>query len=266
MLFVVLIYHPANKTPPVFHGAWELPVDQVATIEQGQLSLFRLCLLGLYGVSALSPQDAWAVGYYYPEGQVQAHPLTLQWDGRAWTVSPSSVYAGTLSAVVAISPTDVWAVGSEEEAALTMHYDGTSWSQMPVERVRETESLDAVAAASPNEVWTVGSVHATDSGNEYLVVRWDGKSWTRVTLPFPSAEGYLTGVAATSTRDVWITGFRRISTPSSAVVSVAFHWDGKSWTDLANPQLWLDQWFEAVVAISNKEIWAVGGGSTYSKG
>jgi hypothetical protein len=73
-------------------------------------------LASLYGVADFGPANAWAVG----QGK-DARPLAEHWDGTAWSVVPVPVPAvpsGTafanavLSKISAVSPTDIWAVGT----------------------------------------------------------------------------------------------------------------------------------------------------------
>lgn len=67
----------------------------------------------LYGVSATSASDAWAVGYYDISTN-QDRSLVLHWDGSAWTQVPSpnpATLTNELYGVSAISANDVWAVG-----------------------------------------------------------------------------------------------------------------------------------------------------------
>ena len=62
-----------------------------------------------------------------------ARPLIEHWDGMTWSVVPgpttSTSFLG-LNGVVAISPTNVWAVGNKGSASrpLILHYNGTKWS------------------------------------------------------------------------------------------------------------------------------------------
>lgn len=59
----------------------------------------------LYGVAAVSPADAWAVG----DGGGLA--LIGRWDGSSWNVFPSPNVTGRLLATTAITACDAWAVG-----------------------------------------------------------------------------------------------------------------------------------------------------------
>jgi hypothetical protein len=93
--------------------------------------------INLYGVSADSATDAWAVGNY--GGSTAFEPLTLHWNGTAWKVAKSPAPSGTtntqLLGVSADSATDAWAVGDENSPGLyktlTLHWNGTAWKQVP---------------------------------------------------------------------------------------------------------------------------------------
>jgi hypothetical protein len=72
----------------------------------------------LYGVAAVSPSDAWAVG---DSGGLA---LIGRWNGSSWSAFPSPNVAARLFAVTAISSCDVWAVGQryvEPVGFLTLH-------------------------------------------------------------------------------------------------------------------------------------------------
>jgi hypothetical protein len=59
----------------------------------------------LYGVAAVSPGGAWAVG------DSGALALIGRWNGSSWSAFPSPNIAGRLYAATAITACDVWAVG-----------------------------------------------------------------------------------------------------------------------------------------------------------
>jgi hypothetical protein len=92
----------------------------------------------LYGVSANSATDVWAVGVENldaPRTTALGDVLILHWNGVKWKrVTPSSGTAGVLHGVKAVTSSDVWAVGEQEEQGqirtLIEHYDGVSWHPM----------------------------------------------------------------------------------------------------------------------------------------
>src|SRR5947207_9216127 len=139
----------------------------------------------LEDVSADSATDAWAVGEYQTASGYD-RTLVEHWDGVTWTVVPSPnpgpLYS-FLADVVALSPTDVWAVGVQAgvSTSLTLieHWDGTSWTVVPSVNVGNGENdLFGVGAIGADDVWAVGHQFATHGS--LLVERWDGTAWTRV--------------------------------------------------------------------------------------
>jgi hypothetical protein len=78
----------------------------------------------LRGVTALSANDVWAVGFYYT-GHIY-ETLVEHWDGTSWSVvySPNSgSHDNDLSGVAAVSSSDVWAVGRTSYQTLTERYN-----------------------------------------------------------------------------------------------------------------------------------------------
>jgi hypothetical protein len=85
----------------------------------------------LWGVSASSPTNAWAVGYTNPNG-CYCGIAAFHWNGTAWTAvstpNPSAGFLDALLGVVAISPSDAWAVGTTDwGGTLIEHWNGKSW-------------------------------------------------------------------------------------------------------------------------------------------
>ena len=81
----------------------------------------------LLAVTAISNNDAWAVGY---AGNSRVnHTLTQHWDGTSWRIVPSFSSSGSdaFSAVTAISKSDVWAVGATNGQPLIEHWNGNRW-------------------------------------------------------------------------------------------------------------------------------------------
>ncbi|MCX5366580.1 hypothetical protein OG864_48680 [Streptomyces sp. NBC_00124] len=91
---------------------------------------------GLNQVEEVAPNDVWITGMDYDTGQ----SLAVHWDGRQWTRTPTPVFpdSAVLFDIAARTPTDVWAVGwsrdtdKQRPAGLALHWDGTSWTQVPL--------------------------------------------------------------------------------------------------------------------------------------
>lgn len=122
----------------------------------------------LYGVSALAPNDVWAVGSYSANLGETYLPLFLHWNGTQWLHVPGPEFPdySVLRAVYAIAPNDVWAVGTNATCnfcsfqTLTMHWDGTSWTRASSPNgFRDDSKLLGVTAAGPGDMWAVGTTN-----------------------------------------------------------------------------------------------------------
>ena len=203
----------------------------------------------LEAVSALAPDDVWAVG-----NTATGHSggsLVEHWDGSSWSVvqapspPPDTLTADaypSLSAVDAVSPTDVWATGQTENVApvgqsntVALHWDGSSWTRTPTPDVAAQDGdfghLLGVAAVASDDVWAVGI--AADQpgtfggGDRALIEHWDGQRWiVSETLP---ADSRLVSVVGLSPDEAWAVG----STGHSGTFEpLVLRWDGTRWEEV----------------------------------
>jgi hypothetical protein len=212
----------------------------------------------LFGVTAVSANDVWAVGQ---AGNVRA--LSEHWDGQAWTpVDVPSKRRGHLLAASAVSSHDVWGVGVRvggqgEDRTLTDHWDGSAWTQVPSVDQQAHGFLASVAAIAPDDVWAVGF-----GGLGAMAEHWNGTKWTLASVPRPdSTNSTLNGVAAAGPNDVWAVG--NGSTDTNHARTLIEHWDGSSWTIVNSPnRVGMANTLEGVVVVSPNDVWAVGWSGT----
>ncbi|MEV6981362.1 hypothetical protein AB0M95_08910 [Sphaerisporangium sp. NPDC051017] len=114
---------------------------------------------------------------------------------------------GSLSDVVGLSATDIWAVGQEDvweawqNRSVITHWDGSAWTEFDIRNdASGAGHLRSVAAPSPREIWAVGDGH---DGLPY-VVRGDGSAFDRVSVPEFGSRDWLGGVAAVPGRTVTV--------------------------------------------------------------
>jgi hypothetical protein len=189
--------------------------------------------------------------------------------GQEWgvNVSPSPAGGSQLEGVSAISSKDVWTVGEVFSGTLlSEHWDGTAWSQVstPNPGPPGGENLFAVSGVASNDVWAVGYYNDSNGVTSPLILHWDGTSWTQSTVPVQAGHVYeLFGVTAISSTDVWAVGIANAGAPTAVsstdrLVTLAFHWDGTSWSRVQTPDPDNGNLLTGVTAISSTNVWAVG--------
>lgn len=202
----------------------------------------------LFGVSADSPADAWAVG----------GPDALHWDGSTWTAVPipSQDSSCDLNAVDAESPDSAWAVGGctvgSRFATLALYWDGSSWTQVPTPSPGHGDNtLAAVSADSATDAWAVGFAPKRGVADAAVALHWNGSTWTAVPTPgVGPLPGGLDGVAALSPTDAWAS--------YSGNPSGVLHWDGTAWTKVTSSQPPAGGQYYGVAAGSADDVWAAG--------
>jgi hypothetical protein len=207
-----------NVHPLVLHkdiGDWRI-------VGQGDQGSEGGTLEDIKAISAIGPQEAWAVGgISFGGGPIVRYCTT------GCVSIPEPYFQGELHAVDGTSFTDAWVGGiTTAENSLLHHWDGTQWMTTTAPLVG---MIDDIEILSPNDVWAIG---------ETGIVHWDGAAWTQ-------DQGGVGGEAldAVSPADIW------------AVGNVIQHYDGKSWTTVpVVPSSIL----HGVAAVSEDVVWAVG--------
>ncbi|HUS13501.1 MAG TPA: hypothetical protein VM536_00605, partial [Chloroflexia bacterium] len=228
-----------TTTPCVPQGAWSVvPAPDAGSYANG-----------LYGVAAVSPNDAWAVGEQYYSAYSSYIPLVEHWNGSAWAVVQASQYGVSLRSVAALAANDVWAVGwlgGYSTSPLAEHWDGSTWTYVQVSAAG-ARKLYGVAGVASNDVWAVGQ-----GINGVVIVHWNGTTWSPATVPVIT-NGVLNSVTAVAANDAWAVG------TANNGETVILHWDGSSWTRVASPNsgAYINV-LTSVSAISASDIWAVG--------
>jgi hypothetical protein len=201
----------------------------------------------LYGVDALSPTDAWAVGGFGNLGG--AAPLVYHWNGHTW--GPSLIgqniteNADNFFGVAATSARNVWAAGatsSQYAFPLVQQWNGSKW----LRNATPTPGADggaaivgAVAATSASDAWAVGGYFPGLDGLT-MILRWENSKWVQVPSPSPGGQGSsarsnLTGVTALSPTDAWAVGSATTGQAGAATTTVIEHWNGAKWATVPSP-------------------------------
>jgi len=144
-----------------------------------------------------SGNDVWAVGEYDLFGLGEYRTLTTHWDGSAWALIPSpnpGMEPGN-GLGEGIPPNeahdylfgatgrgnDVWAVGAYNVAGgllrtLTLHWNGSAWSQAPSPNAGTSQNGLWAATGSGNDVWAVGYSGGGNNPSQTLTLHWNGSA------------------------------------------------------------------------------------------
>lgn len=124
-------------------------------------------------------------------------PLVLHWNGAPWRCAtiPAFPSGGQLRDLVALSPTNVYAVGLDGEGfnavTLVLHADWVSWTRPATPSPPVGPKLYDAAAVGPSTVWGVGCRYDQRvAANQTLTIRtlvwlpclmpWKVLDWRRV--------------------------------------------------------------------------------------
>jgi hypothetical protein len=216
----------------------------------------------LNGVAAVSGTSAWAVGSAASGSFAIRHTLIEHWNGTKWNVQPSPNPApgqDELTAVAALSPTNVWAVGTYDlgKYPLIEHWNGTKWTVQPSPSRGSSSGLTSVVAISARKVWAVGSFDGFDGITHTLIEHWDGSKWTVHPSPSPgNHDNVLNGIAASGPSSIWAVGITsNAGLPRRALIE---RWNGLRWTTQATPAAAYGEYLHAAAAVSGTLAWAAG--------
>ena len=212
----------------------------------------------LNAVSASSATDAWAVGRTQ-NNKSSFQALALQWNGTAWSVSPS--FTGALSAyavgVADISPTDAYAIGNNSSIPRghLAHWNGTTWSSVTVPlppNAPTNTTLNAISADGPNDVWAVGTyLNSVTEQFDNFSIHFNGTAWA--VGPAPAA-GNLYALKANSPADVWAVGGS-----ASSNGTLTEHFNGSAWSVVPSPSPGASSVLDGVTTSNAaSSVWAVG--------
>lgn len=98
----------------------------------------------------------------------------------------------TITAVDALAPDDLWAVGDDDYDGIVfvLHFDGSSWT-IAYQSADNVGDATGVVALGPDDVWVVGKRSSEPGGP--IALHWDGVNWSSQVGGLPA--GYSQGLA-----------------------------------------------------------------------
>jgi hypothetical protein len=254
-VLVALLFVAAGAVPASASAAWTIvPSPNPAGSSPTLLS-----------VSADASSDAVTVGEVF--NRSTGHYLTVaeRWNGTGWSITPTQNPSSDewLNGVAAISPTNAWAAGFQNNSAwaanrtLIEHWNGTSWSTVVSPNPSGGyDDLWGTFAASSTDVWAVGRASTTLGGQATLTEHWNGTSWSVVPSPNASSYDDLHRVFGSSSTDVWAVG-TAYNTASNVAAPLIEHWNGSAWRIVPSPVLG-SSYLRGAWATAPGDAWIVG--------
>jgi hypothetical protein len=196
----------------------------------------------------------WAGGNYHI-GNIK-RPQLVRWNGSTWIreTVPAACDSGSIQALRAFSPTDVWASGSlygrTRDSIWMLHFNGTIWTAQALLPAGTTSGEIWDIDGSPNDLWAVGN--RVGAGNPALIMHYDGNSWSQVPVPTNQVSQANTAFHV------------RVLGPGQVMVAVdAFPapskwllYDGSSWTTIAYTP---NSFYAAALGINELYCWNTSG-------
>lgn len=239
---------------------------------------------------AVQDDSAWAVGNARqttaPNG-TETVTLAMRFRDGQWehTATPyvASYPGGAndfLHAVAALAPDDVWAAGERHGDAgglsvgawlHVLHYDGSSWSEMPVPappggagiNFSGTRVYD-IAALDSDDVWFAGMWAEPNTLASVtwrpLAMHWNGSGMTIYPTPVLSSGSnsmHLRQISAVSATDIW--GICRTNTAGGVTLDpTVLHYDGSAWSQVAMPSIGTSVVLNDISAVAADDVWIFG--------
>ena len=172
--------------------------------------------------------------------------------------TPNTSLNNLLFAISGDSVKDIWAVGTNVPGALALHFDGSTWTSVPM-AMSATADMSGVSVLAPNDVWAVGSAfNATTQHFTSVIQHFDGKKWSLVAHPRLAGGDQLFAVKAIASNDVFAVG--ESNSNRQKPLPLIEHFDGTQWTVIATPALnpGQTQSLDQIAATSHTDVWVTG--------
>jgi hypothetical protein len=182
--------------------------------------------------------------------------------------------AGELYGVAAASATDAWAVGeacapsciSGVARALLEHWNGSTWTAVPLPRLGTQSLLQGITAVSASDAWATGAYAGRgSSGARSLILHWNGIRWSVTPSPDPgrgrSGLNLLDSVTAVAGDDAWAAGYFCAKNCQTSFEPRDFvvHWNGVRWSRA--PYSPAGREITSISATSARNAWALSWGT-----
>jgi hypothetical protein len=175
-------------------------------------------------ITAVSPDNAWAIGMGNISANGVGTALILHWNGKAWRQAPGVPDIVGVAEAVTATAHDVWiAVDTFSTAVAFLHLTGGRWYVVPSSEGLEGPNVYSIAVVSPQLAWAGGLF----GGGQDFLLRWNGSVWKLAPSPFNGEE--IEGMAVGPRGTVWAVGNDNPNNGISGEEAASMRWNSKSW-------------------------------------
>ncbi|MFB4302694.1 hypothetical protein [Actinomadura sp. NTSP31] len=265
---------PAGLAAAAMTAALAAAPAHADTAWTGRNTPFTLGTSGLTAVTAAGPGAIWAGGYQWQSSYVPPfcgefgqcaprsyqNPVLQSGDGASWSWigTPGMTGSGQITALDAVSGTDVWAAGPRDRSdgvscgtPYLAHLNAGAWNEVSAPPLTCFFALDADGAGA----WAAGYADRAHGGS--AVYRWSG-AWT----PEDTGAMDVRAIRQRAPDDVWAVGAE--AAPYGEGRFYAARFDGSTWHNMTPPQLAGQSGrITGVLPLGTGNVWAVGDGGAH---
>ncbi len=184
----------------------------------------------LYGITAPSRKDAWAVGFTTAKNG-RYSPNYVHWNGKHWqavTIAGTSGFRPL--AAESTSPSDVWFFGQLGTNFAALHLVHGHWRLMAASG---DMSSSAIAVLGADDVWMLGLAGGCEESTGQCstqLLHWTGKQWVSYTV-----DALIEALAGSGTH-VWAAGITGPDVATDLTGQTAlYHFADGTWQPFGSP-------------------------------
>jgi hypothetical protein len=190
--------------------------------------------IDLKDVYVVSDNEAWAVG-------TDGSGVMLHWDGTEWKdwnidgLAKSQTDQSVFYSIEGTSATDIWAFGSLNGNMLAIHWNGQTWTIVPMPSGPYSNRISGIKAFAADKYVTYGSYASSDYTQDAFF-NWDGSSWQESPVHLANRRYLITyRLAGADPNNLWIS--KDSGDTYNDMRAVVEHFNGQYWQSTPLPQI-----------------------------
>ncbi len=211
-------------------------------------------------ISTTGRSSAWAIAVHVNASAVWTSGQLLRYDGHRWAaVSYPDDQTFFPESVTALSPTDVWLFGYNDDSGFALHYLHGVWSNFPL----PADTVGAWLVLSDTDIWVAAGPRqiAGCNSSEFgpgcsAAAYWNGSIWQY----YPVGVSTITSLDGTPSTGIWAAGYNGVrTTKPDWLQPLVFRLAGSTF-EVQDLSARLTDYVPEVTVVSPRSVWL--GGTT----